>query len=746
MEYGLVVIWLVAYLAIGAAALPLSATLFSRFHDRGAAFAIPVGLATLTMIGYLIGHVAFGWPALVAGLLVLLTASYTLGDRSAVRGRASAEVAVVFTIAFFFLVSIRSVSPAIAPLPLSAGEKFLDFGLLQSLLRTDVLPPVDMWFAGSSVQYYFGGHLLTALLTTLTGTEPAFAYNLALSGFYAALVTGAYGLAGAIAKAQGTSARIAGVSGAFFVGLAGNLETAGRLVVWLLPDRIVVSVTPLDADADVFAWTPDRFNYWDSSRVIEGTINEFPLFAWLNGDLHAHMMSTPFVLLVAALCYSYWQTPDDERWRRRGLLATTAPVAGLLALTNTWSFPIAGGLVLLTIALAPSDPATMFPTSLSESLPEREGVIEELRCDGLALGLAVGVLVVGGLFVLPFWLGSASTRAVGLLPPRSDLGPLVLVHGGFLLVFVPYLAGRVAAQTRRARLVAAGVLFVLVLTWSAGFAAVGLFGPLLVAAWLLLRLRADVGFETLLMVAGFGLVLIVEFAHVVEPQYQGTSLERMNTVFKVYMDTWVLWAPAAGVALARLLDPSNAISAVDTERWRAVGLVVVFVALISTGLYAGFAVPNHLENDPVGADGPTLDGTAYVDAVYPEEAAAIAWIDDRDGQPTIVTAAPGGYWWNPDDGEGSSAPASLTGVPTVLGWFHEAQYRGDEPYQQRLDDVSTIYEGTPEEQTELFEHYDVEYVYVGPAERVRYDLTVDTHPDLDVAFEGGEVVVYEVGG
>ena len=751
MEFGLVALWLAMYLVVGLATLPLAAALFPRFRDAGAAFAIPVGLATVGVVGYLVGHVAFGWPALLAALAAIVLASATVGDREAVDERAYAEAAAVFAVAFCFLVAVRSVSPAIAPLPLATGEKFLDYGLVRSTLRAGSLPPEDMWFAGESVSYYYGGQMLTALLTIFTDTAPRFAYNLSLAGFYASLVTAAYGLAGAVAANRDAPVRVAAGLGAFFVGVAGNLHTAGQTLAWLLPNSLVTAVPGVSGESEALSWSPAEFSYWPASRVVDGAINEFPLFAWLNGDLHAHMMGTPFLLLVAALCFSYWLTPETERTRRRLLLVAVAPVVGLLAVVNTWDVPTAGGLVALTVAFAPSDPATLLPASVAERLSEREGLAEELRRDGLALVAAVALVVVGALVVLPFWLGSASTRSVGLFPSRTGMGQLLIVHGGFLLVFVPYLAGRAAGVVTVERppraiawIVIAGVFCLGV--WLAGFAALVLFGPLVAAAWLLLRERADAGFEALLMLAGFGLVLLVEFVYVVDPG----APERLNTVFKVYMQVWVLWAPAAGVALARLFDPAGALPSVDTPQWRTAGTALGVAVLLATGLYAGFAVPAHFEHDPVGADGPTLDGTAYTDAEYPDEAAAIDWLDDREGQPTIVTAAPGGYWWDydrvDDDSydKGASAPSSLTGVPTVLGWFHEAQYRGEEPYQRRLSDVGTIYEGSPDQQTERFERYDVEYVYVGPVERRAYDLTVEDHPDLEVAFEQGSVVVYEV--
>ena len=154
MEYGLVALWLATYLSIGALSLPLAGAAFSTVRGRGVAFAIPIGLVTIAAVGYIVGHLAFGLPALLAGLAVLAAASVRFGDFERRLWRHAVEISVVFAVAFLFAVSLRAVSPAIAPLPIAAGEKFLDYGLLRSLLRSPALPPEDMWFAGKAVQYY----------------------------------------------------------------------------------------------------------------------------------------------------------------------------------------------------------------------------------------------------------------------------------------------------------------------------------------------------------------------------------------------------------------------------------------------------------------------------------------------------------------------------------------------------------------------------------------------------------------
>ncbi|MDS0281557.1 DUF2298 domain-containing protein [Haloarcula onubensis] len=767
MEYGFVVIWLALYLLLTYVGATIASALFPRFAERGVAFGLPVALGILWLFTYFVGRVSITagiWLGMVALVGAALAVAYRRGP---VDRRSFGEVAAVFAVAFLFLVWVRALDPSISPL---AGEKFLDFGLVQSLLRADSLPPEDMWFAGEPVAYYYGGHLLTAILTRLSGTAGPYAYNLALAGFYATLVTGVYGLAGAVAAARDVPRRLAAGLSAFFVGVASNLTTPARALFWILPDGLDRSLAgAFGYELKGLANGPGEFYFWDASRVITDdpndfatytpargySVNEFPLFAWLNGDLHAHMMSTGFLVLAAALCFSYYQTPAEERRRRLALLFGALPaVAGLMAVTNTWSFPSIAGLAMVTVAMAPASPRSLVPASLRDPIP-REGAAGEGSRIGLAVGVAVGVVGLGLLWSLPFWFGVGSGREVTYLPDRSSIAELVGIHGLFLIPFALYLYAQVGRvlERRQTRLVGLGFLGTVAVGAVIDLAAVGLVLPLLLGAWLFARSptgrqtsgplpaladggERSVGFETVLLVAGAGLVILVEFVFIKE------NVGRMNTVFKTYMQVWVLWAAAVGPILAWLLTrwrPDG-----ETSRTLVRNGTTVFVVLLvcSTSVYAAVALPNH-----VGRAGePTLDGTAYLNDSHPEEAEAIRWLDrEIDGQPNIVTAAPAGYYWVPDEGKGASAPSSLTGIPTVAGWYHEAQYRNNSVYYGRVNDVNAIYRGDPAQQRELLQKYDVRYIYNGPAERVRHGpITVNRLDGVTEVHRSGEVIVYRV--
>jgi len=794
MEYALVLRWLLLFALVGAAGVPIAARLFS-VPGRGAGFALPVALVVFTLPAYWVGHRSLT-AGLAVGIVVLVAAALGSAlDRDALREgsvrlapdltldrRALAESAVVFLLSFSLLVAVRAVDPAVHAL---GGEKFLDFGLLKSLARSTALPPEDMWFAGEPVRYYYGGHLITALLARLSAVPPRFAYNLGLASFYAMLVTAAYDLAAAVAAARGgdgadrpraSSARLAGGLGAFFVGVAANLHTASDVVLGVLPGGLRTAVATwiaegTDAEPSEVLSDASSFFYFDASRVIPGTINEFPLFAWLNGDLHAHMMGLPFLLLAAGLAFVYYETTAAERSRRRLLVFGAVPVvAGLQSVVDTWSFPSVFGVLFLALAFAPAHPLSLLSERLAghEDEDENEGsrLESELTRLGGALGVAVLAGVVGVVLSAPFVTlaaGGGSSRSLEILAAaeRSSLSGLLLVHGGFVLAFGAYLVGRVG----RAVPVLVGIAAVALVANTIGLPVLLLTVPLLVLGFVALRFDRPVGFETVLVVGGAGLVTMVELVYLTE---QAGPL-RMNTVFKFYIQTWALWGVAAGAVVAGLLrgrpsgtdtmtEPAAGRETVATDGGDGSGLgalrrvlTVAFVLalVVSTSTYGVFALGSHFENAPEA----TLDATAFIEEQHPEEAPAIRWLDDRAGQPTLLSA-PGTTWHSrggTDERERgmyawtSNPAASMTGIPTVAGWQHEVGYRGPDAYYSRVRDVDTMFLGTPDEQARLLGQYDVEYIWVGPSERLRYDdITVTDLDAVEVAYREGSVTVYRV--
>jgi YYY domain-containing protein len=777
MEFGAVARWLVVLTVLAALGLPLAARTFDRLDGRGVGLALPVALATTWWGAYLLGQVTYGAHASLAGLAVLVvlaacfvlevdvheaTVDVVLPDVDRAAGR---QATLVFLVAFALLVAVRALDPAVGPL---GGEKFLDYGMLEALSRADRLPPEDFWFAGERVAYYYGGHLLAATLGDLAGTGPRLTYNLALATAYATLVAAVYELGAAMGARRKLDRRVTGACAAVLVGLSANLAAALDTALVLLPDALARPLAGLvaagtDRTAATVLREAKRFSYFEYSRVIPGTINEFPLFAWLNGDLHAHMTSTPFLVLVVGLVFAYSITPAAEVRRRRLLAFGGVPaVAGVLAVVNTWSFPTAFGLLWLAVALAPADPLDLLPNGVAGRLRTRipGGPSGELLRPLLAVLPVLVAGVVAAVLAAPFLFGtaagSASGRSVALLASgeRSGLGGLLLVHGVFLAVGWTALVAETRGSTR---LLVAGLGALGVVAVSIGAPVLFLVSPLVLLGWAARR-EGEAEFPAVLFVAGAGLVTIVEFVYLAE---QAGPL-RMNTVFKTYSQVWVLWGLAAGVAGPWVVlrsggtvvdaragaDAASAFLA-GAPRQR-IATAVALLLLCSTLVYGAQALPAHAD---AGRSAPTLDARAFVTERHPGAAPALAHLDAVDGTPTMLSAPatslpppggsypapPGMYDWN-------SAPgASMTGVPTVAGWHHEVGYRGRETYVARVRAADAMYRAAPERRVELLREHKVRYVWVGEAERARYgSVSFAGIAGVDPIVETGDVTLYAV--
>jgi len=782
MEYGVVAVWLVCCHALALLGLPVAAAVFDEFPNDGAAFGFPIAAVVVTLVTYWLGQLRFGPLVITAAVLVLLALDLAVLRRGVTaRFRTYRGPAVVFTVVFLAVVAVRAVDPAIYA---HSGEMFLNFGLLKSLERAASLPPTDVWLAGQPVRYYYGGHLLGSVLATLTATPARYAYNLHLPTILAALATASYGLAGAIGAGHGVSHRVAGLAGVFFTSVASNTFGAVQLLLRELPAALATDAARL-LNLDPALVTTAEFSYTQGSGFLPHFAPlDFPLFSTFHGGFHPHVMSPPFLLTLGSLLLAYVRTPATEQRRRWALLGLTAPVTGFVLFTNSWSFPTACGLVLLAVALAPAHPRTLLPWwSPADGDHTATGrPVPSVSTDG---GRRIGALgrevtrVLGG-FAVAAWLGICGIVLVtpyvgrltgglelGLFPDRSGLAVLVLLHGAFLTLFVVYLwphlrafltptesptagASQRVVETRRSRRlltllaasVGANVLFIGTALDAASFA---VYGTLLVVGWLLVR-RASVGFEGVLLVAGAGLVVLVDVAYLDDP----ASIGRYNTVFKAYAQVWILWGMAAGVALTRILARGR--DAGEELLWLTESVprprvVAAGVLVVSLSLWGGVAAANHftgttpLYGPMYGqVDDPTLDALEPEGERHPEEMAAIRWLDDRPGQPTIVEAVGNEtYRWH------ANPASTLTGLPTIAGWKHAADYHGESIYREQASDVRAVYGGSVAERTRVLDRYGVRYVYVGPTERERYgDVPFARQRGVSVAFENEAVTIYAV--
>lgn len=244
-------------------------------------------------------------------------------------------------------------------------------------------------------------------------------------------------------------------------------------------------------------------------------------------------------------------------------------------------------------------------------------------------------------------------------------------------------------------------------------------------------------FPLLLLATAFYLLVGAELFFVVD-----LFGNRMNTVFKVYFQSWLLLAVVGAYGLYYWSTHWRSRSVgVMTFQYGWAGVIVILVAgslYYSVGTVidrTGMMTASYKFSDK------TLDGLAFLNTTDPGEYEAVVWLRDAADKGRIVEAVGGDY---SDYGRISSS----TGLPTILGWpGHEHQWRGSTDLQDgRTEDVASIYQSNyPGEVLRLLDKYGVMYVYVGRRERASYgglEMT-DFASFMRTAFEASDVVIYE---
>jgi YYY domain-containing protein len=199
-------VWWVVLQVLGLAVLPVGAVLFRALPDRGYALSKPLGLLLVGWLGYVLAMVLglpFNRVFLILCIVLVVAFSAWLAMRndralwrdmvahysrpSWIRYVVTAEV--LFALAFAAWAVVRAYNPNIVD-----QEKFMDFGFLNSILKSERFPPNDMWLAGFSINYYYFGYVLVAAVTALSGVPTEVAFNLANVTMFSITALGAFGL------------------------------------------------------------------------------------------------------------------------------------------------------------------------------------------------------------------------------------------------------------------------------------------------------------------------------------------------------------------------------------------------------------------------------------------------------------------------------------------------------------------------------------------------------------------------
>jgi len=586
--------------------------------------------------------------------------------------------------------------PDFAPM----GERLRDYGILSAVMHNPIAPQ-EPWFAGFPLNYYLNWYRIAALVGAI-GFAPWEIYHLL---------------------------------GPATMGL-GIAASALLIVTWarvtpLLGSLIAVSLWLGSNVAGAITVYRGDHNWWGPSRVITGSINEFPAWSWILGDLHPHYLNLcalPFILLLtkklnswpllcALFAWCAWNYSANA-WDAAPALVVTAVILVSELFNNTKKFSI---------------PNIDFKTSLLWLSLGGLFIISSLHIDAPYTPMR---FVDWRSSWQPYFETAAAYLPVTIEPHAPGVfGTQInqfFLHWGFHLALLLAGFGLRLNSWRNALVFAAAILAVCI--WDS----VALF--LLIAAALVVFFNSDAVLpgskESLrsdaVLISCLLILLIPEILFFDDP-YGGES-ERMNTIFKFYSFAWIPFGISAWIWLLQSISRQG----LKIRSPLQYGFVAAM--LISTLPWTAQTIGDRAQGSVKNSSlfTPMAQGLAYFERTYPGSERIIYTLA-KSPRGTTIEAENGAY----ADG---AFVSTLASQPTYLGWANHVGLLLKNPPElgRRQAIIKEFYTSNCERKLELLRSEGIKYVVFGEIERRAFpQLSRDSFSCLAVLIEERGMAVFQ---
>jgi YYY domain-containing protein len=685
--------WSILFL-LGIIFYPLTRRIFSNFFDFAYPFSKVLAIVFISYTIYVLGTlkiVSFSFFNLILIIFIFLIFNFFLWKKTEKERKKESShqffliflEEFLFITAFFFWVFVRSQEPSIHSL-----EKFMDFGFINSILRSHYFPPLDMWYSadnlkpqGYTINYYYFGHLSAATLIKLLGIKSAIGYNLILATIFALGISTVFSL---VFNLIFFSNKLISqkINDGLFFGKAVFISILGSLITNLGGNFHTVYLFTKGYPNDnpipfwkILSWfNPSSYWYPNATRFIPYTIHEFPSYSYVVADLHGHVFDIPFVLLTLLILLRFFFLFKDNLERQNNwflMIVNTLLIGFMIAInymTNAFDGPIyfllAVVLSFLIFKISAKFVYSLFIilySFLFFSLPFSFHF--KPFVGGIGVNCAPSFLVNIG-HLKPFLFEKGNCQI-------SPLWMLFLLWGFFWMSFLIFLFLK-----NKEKLFPKEVVFLPKIT------------------------------DFILVIFSFGtfLILIPEFFYIkdIYPAHF-----RANTMFKMGYQAFIMMSISSTIVFYQ-------ISNIKLSKLKIFLKTIFSLMLFFVLIYPFFAIPSYYGDL---RKKPQIDGSLWLKDFYPQDKEIIDYLNKNVlGQPVILEAQGDSY----TDYERISA---FTGLPTVAGWWvHQWLWRGSaDVVGKRIPDIQTIYE------LNLYDDYQ-EYYTVRPndylikiAEKIKFD-------------------------
>ena len=704
--------WYLMLLLMTIAGLPASLYFFDIFYDKGYIFSKVIGIIFTGYIVWFLSSlqiIKFNLLNIYICTICVIIVSYILLILKNLKNKkifykikptlfVFLRIEIVFFLLFLFICYIKGFNPNA-----NSTEKFMDFGYMAIISKTDYMPPMDLWFSGKSINYYYFGQYISSFMSKLACVKINYGYNLMLITLFSLTFLESFSISYNLLfksinkKVNKYLLFFGGLIAALSNTIAGNMH----YVIY----KIILPM--FKGDTTYFFSDSTRYIGYNPD-TIDKTIHEFPSYSFILGDLHAHVINIIFVLLIIALLLSYVVKIKKTKKIVCPITIFISILLGIFKMTNYWDFIIYIVVVVLIFLFF--------------------NIVKYMKFRKIFLITLVQIAIIivfSTLVSIPFMINfNKMVMGVKFVPYRTPIYQLFVLWGLPVLLtmyYIIYCLKKIKISKKKN-----------------------------ILEYINKMEKMDL-FMIILAFCAIGLILIPEVVYVVDI-YLGSV--RANTMFKLTYQSYILFSIGFGYFIVKLL-----LSSKKCNRLVSCGFLFFFVLtlgfsitaskswfgdLSNTKNYKSLNAMSFLKDDLVANSMPDYMNDSIDHSVnMSDDLAMINWINNNIDNDSIIIEATGESY------SFYNRISTFTGLATPMGWqTHEWLWRIDDEMpdiprevQKRIKDVDTFYTTNNKKLLEkIILKYNLSYIIIGYNERIKYSKENNILPNEQELKSLGDVV------
>ncbi len=701
--------WYLILILLTISALPITTIIFQNFKDKGYIFSKTIGILLSGYIMWILSsfHIMkFNFINSIICTLVVLVFSliiYKKKEKTTISKKDTLtffRIELVFLIIFLFCSYIKGFNPNI-----DSTEKYMDYGYMAIIDKTDYMPPQDLWFAKEKINYYYFGQYISSFITKLSNVKVEYGYNLMLITLFTITALSSFSIVYNLLLNKTKNKKIPYIGG-IIASLANTIAGNMHYVIYNLIIPFINKNKPGYINNYYF---PNSTRYIGYNPITnDKTIHEFPSYSFILGDLHAHVINIIFVLLLISLLLIHITNNKKDK-TQIPIMLLIGFLLSIYKMTNYWDFIIYLTVTVLIIIIT--------------NIINLKRIKEIIKLSLKQLSI---IFISSFLISLPFTLiFNKMILGVKTTTNHTPIYQLIVLWGLPITILLYYIIITII-KTKPPK------------------------NKKNIILKYLYKISKEDIFMIILGICALGLIIIPEIVYVVDIY---TTMPRANTMFKLTYQSYILLGLGFGYYIINII--------INKKKYnKIIGIIFLVLFTLTIG-YTLTATKSWFGDIKNTNNYKTLNGKKYLEnsliiyklpeyekeycnqgATTKDDLNMINWLNKNTNKNDIIIETYGDSYTN------YNRISTFTGLATPMGWeTHEWLWRTTdninsipESVFERMSEVELFYTSQNiKELKRIIKKYDIKYIIIGYNERIKYTEGDNKLLNEDILNELGSV-------